>query len=42
MFYLKRKNHTKSDFTISMTKVVRVVGLKKNLDLFFQIHQHPI
>jgi len=44
MFYLKRKIHSKSNFTISCTKVVRTVGpfmLKKNLDLFFRSINTP-
>jgi len=41
---LKRKIHTKSNFTISFTKVVRTIGLfmlKTNLDLFFRSINTP-
>jgi len=44
MFSLKRNIHTKSNFTISFTKVFKTVGLfmlKRNLDLFFRSINTP-
>jgi len=44
IIYLKRIIHTKSNFAISFTKVVRSVGLfmvKKNRDLFFRSINTP-